>query len=72
MKTGRLLKFKRPGGEIQAYLYQEGALFRAAVYVMSGEPRERREPVHTFHAASQAAVEKDVRAWVDERYPGKR
>ena len=24
MKTGRLLKFHRPGGDVHAYFYQEG------------------------------------------------
>ena len=32
MKTGRLLKFPRPGGDVHAYLYQDGPLVRASLY----------------------------------------
>ena len=33
MKTGRLLKFRRGGTEIHAYVYQDGGEIRAALYV---------------------------------------
>jgi hypothetical protein len=64
MKTGRLLKFSRPTGEIHAYIYREGALFRASLYVM--EPsRPSRSVAHTVEGASEELVERDVRAWVE-------
>ena len=46
MKTGRLLKFHRPGGEVHAYLYREGAGFRAAVYLMSPDRGRENEAGH--------------------------
>jgi hypothetical protein len=68
MKTGRLLKFTRPGGEVHAYLYRESSLFRAALYVVSG-PARRGDAVHALAGASETAVEHDVRSWVDEHFP---
>jgi hypothetical protein len=68
VKTGRLLKFHRPGGDVQAYLYQEGGLFRASVFVL-GPSGRRDAPVETLTGESEAAVERELRAWVDARYP---
>jgi hypothetical protein len=69
MKTGRLLKFRRPGGEVHAYLYREEDHFRAALY-LSG--REDGSPLETLSGPVESGVERDVRAWVDEHFPPKR
>jgi hypothetical protein len=65
MKTGRLLKFHRPGGDVQAYLYQEGELVRATVYLVAHD----EAPVHEVSGASGNEVEAAVRAWIDTRFP---
>lgn len=68
MKSGRLLKFARPGALIHAYLYREGAEYRAALYVtVAGSAAET--PSHTLTGASEASVEREARAWVDAHYP---
>lgn len=67
MKTGRLLKFHRPGGDVQAYLYQEAGLVRASVYVMSAG--NDRKPAHTVSGPDSEAVETEVRAWIEAHYP---
>lgn len=69
MKTGKLLKFQRPAGDVQVYVYREGALVNASVYVISAQGFPARHPVHTVSGASEAAVEADVRAWVDAHFP---
>lgn len=69
MKTGRLLKFHRPGGDIHAYLYREGSSFQAALYVMTPKAGSTREPVHSITGPSEAGVEEDVRRWVESRFP---
>ena len=71
MKTGRLLKFRRPDGEIHAYLYREEAQFRAALYLLSGG-REDGAPLQTLSGPVESGVEQDVRAWVDAHFPIKR
>ena len=71
MKTGRLLKFRRPGGEVHAYLYREEGQFRAAVYLLSGEA-EDGAPLQTLSGPVESGVEQDVRAWVDAHFPTKR
>ena len=68
MRTGRLIKFPRPRGDVQAYLYREGGLIRAAVYV-SPERSGRSEPVHAISGTSEARVEEAVRAWVEKNFP---
>lgn len=68
VKTGRLIKFRRVGAVIQAYVYKEGGRFRAAIYVLEAA-RPRKEAVHSIEGETEAIVEKDVRAWVDERFP---
>jgi hypothetical protein len=70
MKTGRLLKFRRPGGEVHAYLYREEGQFRAALYLSGG--REDGAPLQTLSGPVESAVEQDVRAWVDAHFPTKR
>jgi len=67
MKTGRLLKFHRPGGDVHAYLYLEGEAARAVVYLLA--PGHDRRPVHEVHGASADEVEQKVRAWIDAHYP---
>lgn len=69
MKTGRLLKFHRPGGEVQAYVYLDGRLFRAALYLLSAERGHTSEPLHAISGPSEAKVEEEVRAWVDRHFP---
>ena len=69
MKTGRLLKFHRPGGEVHAYLYREGAGFRASVYLMASDARATNEPLKRLAADTEADLEAAVRAFVDERFP---
>ena len=52
MKTGRLLKFRRPGGEVHAYLYKEEGQFRAALYLFSGEGEDGPlMPAPTMHTS---------------------
>ena len=70
MKTGRLLKFRRPGGEIHAYLYKEEGQYRAALYLLSAE-RPDDSPMETLSGPVESAVEQDVRAWVDSHFPPK-
>ncbi len=69
MKTGKLLKFHRPGGDVHAYFYQEGSLVRAALYGMSGAGDESCEPIHDITGPSETHVEAEVRAWVEAHYP---
>lgn len=67
MKTGRLLKFPRPGGDVHAYLYQDGPLVRASLYHFA--PGPERAPVHEVSGRSDEEVEAVVRAWVDRHFP---
>ncbi len=67
MKTGRLLKFHRPGGDVHAYLYSQGEQVRAALYLM--RPGRDREPVQEITGGSDEGVEAEVRAWVEAHYP---
>jgi hypothetical protein len=67
MKTGRLLKFPRPGGDVHAYLYQEGNEVRAAIYVMAAGADRR--PVREVTGRTSEVVEAEVRAWVETHYP---
>jgi hypothetical protein len=69
MRTGRLLKFPRPRGDVHAYLYRDGSVIRAAVYVMSPEHAREAEPVHSISGSSEARVEEAVRAWVATHFP---
>jgi hypothetical protein len=69
VKTGRLLKFHRPGGDVQAYLYQEGGIFRASVYVL-GPSGTRDAPMETLTGQSETEVERALRAWVEAHFPG--
>jgi hypothetical protein len=71
MKTGRLLKFRRPGGEVHAYLYKEEGQFRAAVYLLSRQG-EHDAPLQTLSGPVESGVEQDVRAWIDAHFPSKR
>jgi hypothetical protein len=68
MKTGRLLKLPRPGGELHVYLYQDGPEMKAAVYALGGEARSQ-EPIHLVSGATEAGVETQARAWVDAHFP---
>jgi hypothetical protein len=68
MKTGRLLKFPRPGVELHVYLYQDGREVKAAVYAL-GPGALGTDPVHTTCGSSEAGVEADVRSWIEDHYP---
>ncbi len=68
MKTGRLLKFHRPGGDVHVYLYLEAGAARAALYRFAGGDADR-EPVHEIRGRSAEEVEAEVRAWVDAHFP---
>ena len=68
MKTGRLLKFHRPGGDVQAYLYQEAGVFRASVFVL-GTAGRGDQPIETLTGATEAGVERELRAWVEAHFP---
>jgi hypothetical protein len=68
VKTGRLLKFHRPGGDVQAYLYQEGGVFRASVFVL-GPSGRKDEPLQILTGPSESAVESELRAWVESHFP---
>ena len=68
MKTGRLLKFHRPGGDVQAYLYQEAGIFRASVFVL-GPSGRKDEPLQILTGPSESAVERELRAWVESHFP---
>jgi hypothetical protein len=74
MKTGRLLKFHRPGGDVHAYLYLEEAAVRAALYLFTPGPQRDadRGPVHEIRGSSSEAVEAELRAWIDEHFPRSR
>jgi hypothetical protein len=67
MKTGRLLKFPRPGGDVHAYLYQDGARVRASLYWLAAG--HERAPVHEVAGPSAEEVEATVRAWIDRHFP---
>ena len=67
MKTGRLLKFHRPDGDVHAYFYAEEGGVRAVLYRMA--PGEERGPVHEVRGRTPEEVEGQVRAWIDSRYP---
>ena len=67
MKTGRLLKFHRPGADVHAYLYQEGDEMLAVIYLMSSAGA--RDPEHRIAGATGEEVEAEVRAWVESHYP---
>jgi len=69
VKTGRLLKFHRPGGEVHAYLYRDGAGFRASLYLMAPDKGAHSEPLARLDAPAEADLESAVRAYVDERFP---
>ena len=68
MKTGRLLKFRRPGGEVHVYLYKEEGQCRAALYLLSAG-NEDGSPLQTLSGPEESALEQDVRSWVDAHYP---
>jgi hypothetical protein len=68
VKTGRLLKFQRPGGDVQAYLYQEDGIFRASVFVLTPSAGGG-DPQATLTGKTEAAVESALRAWLEEHYP---
>lgn len=69
MKTGRLLKFRRGDAEIHAYVYRDGRLMHAAIYVMGPGAPSHRQPDHELSAPTEAEVESAVHSWVDAHHP---
>lgn len=70
MRTGRLLKFQRPGSEVHAYLFREDSGgFSGILYVLTGPPTAEQESAHTILGQTEAEVEAGVRAWVDQHFP---
>lgn len=68
MKTGRLLKFHRPGGDVHAYLYREGDQVHASIFVLSAADAGRR-PMAVLSGTSEDEVERELRAWVERQFP---
>lgn len=68
MKTGRLLKFVRPGAEIQAYIYRDGAVVHGTVYVVSRGTAELQAK-ENLRGSNEDGVEREIRAWIDKHYP---
>jgi hypothetical protein len=68
MKTGRLLKFRRPGGEVHVYLYKEEGQYRAALYLPSSGPGDG-SPLQMLSGPVESGVEQQVRDWVDLHFP---
>jgi len=69
VKTGRLLKFHRRDADVHAYLYQEGAQFKAAIYVLGKQPAQQAPAEQELVGGSSQLVEDEVRAWVDSHFP---
>jgi YD repeat-containing protein len=67
VKTGRLLKFRSPGGEVQAYLYFESGRYHATVYPTAAPPGPEGS-AFTLSGADEGEVERAVRAWVAEHH----
>ena len=53
---------------MQAYLYQEGGVFRASVFVL-GPSGRKDEPLQILTGPSESAVERELRAWVEAHFP---
>jgi len=71
VKTGRLLKFHRGATEIHAYLYRDGAVHKAAVYLISSASAQQDPPLHSLSAPTEQEVEAAAREWIESRYPRK-
>ena len=54
---------------MHVYLYREGALYKASIYLMSAERGQPTEPLQRLESASEEEVEASARAFVDLRYP---
>ena len=69
MRTGKLMKFHRPAGDIQAYLYRDEGLFKASLFMIGKGQGRSRDPLHTLENASESSLEAEVRAWVESHFP---
>ena len=69
VKTGRLVKFHRPGGEVHAYFYLDEGIAKAALYVRAAEAPEGHAADVELHATTGEALDVEVRAWVDAHFP---
>jgi hypothetical protein len=64
------MKFHRPAGDLQAYLYRDAGSFKASLFMIGKASDSRsREPLHTFENANELGLEAEVRAWVESHYP---
>jgi hypothetical protein len=72
MKSGRLLKFHRPGGDVHLYLYRDEGEVRGALYVRATGRSEEGPPTHTVAGPSEERVEAEARAWIDAHFPKER
>lgn len=70
MKTGRLIKFRRAEADVHAYLYRDGTDVVAELYAQL-PARHASHSLPSFRGASEEGVESQVRAWVEEHYPGR-
>jgi hypothetical protein len=69
VKTGRLLKFHRRDADVHAYLYQEGAQFKAAIYVLGKQHAQQTAAEQELVGGNSQLIEDEVRAWVDTHFP---
>jgi hypothetical protein len=69
VKTGKLLKFPGRTADVHAYVYRDGALYRASIYVLAAGARPGATPAREITGRTAASVEADVRAWVERNYP---
>jgi hypothetical protein len=54
---------------VHAYVYREGPIFRASIYVLASGQRGGSLPAREVTGRDSADVEADVRAWVDLHFP---
>jgi len=54
---------------VHLYLYREGTLYKASIYLMSTERGQPTEPLHRVESASEEEVEASARAFVEARFP---
>lgn len=70
MKTGRLIKFRRAEADVHAYLYRDGRDVVAELFAQLPMARST-DTLPSFRGDSEEGVEAQVRAWVEDHYPGR-
>ena len=70
MKTGRLIKFRRAEADVHAYLYRDGGHVVAELFAQLPTPHTSHS-LPSFRGEDEDGVEAQVRAWVEEHYPGR-